>query len=290
MTPEPVITTSETSSAMPRRSLFASFGKGIAASLVLLLALGLGASVYGAYHFGWNNGLVRTASKALGLAAARVDGAEVRMSDYLSVLAFARGLGAEEGEQVRRNVLNELERGAVVERMAAEAGVLPSAEDVNTACAAALLDVPAETAQLIDDAGVDTCRVFVRPQVVEGRLAEKRASELLEKLKAPGADFAALAKEYGEDSTAETGGDLGTFGRDEMVAEFEAAAFALAPGELSGLVRTEFGYHVIKLEGQEKAKDGTVEKVHARHILVGTPAQFVTEAFTAAKIEEYVKG
>jgi len=74
------------------------------------------------------------------------------------------------------------------------------------------------------------------------------AEDLLKQLK-EGADFAQLAKTYSDDkSNAAKGGELGTFGRGTMVREFEDAAFALRPGQLSGVVRTPFGFHIIKVE------------------------------------------
>lgn len=65
-----------------------------------------------------------------------------------------------------------------------------------------------------------------------------------------GAPFAEVARELSEDGTAADGGDLGFFGRGQMVPAFEAAAFALAPGERSGVVETQFGLHLIAVEAR----------------------------------------
>lgn len=67
-----------------------------------------------------------------------------------------------------------------------------------------------------------------------------------------GADFATLAKEKSKGPTGATGGDLGYFGREAMVQEFADAAFKLKKGGISGPVKTQFGWHVIKLEDKRK--------------------------------------
>lgn len=74
---------------------------------------------------------------------------------------------------------------------------------------------------------------------------EEAAKAILERLKA-GESFAKLAQELSQCPSGKNGGDLGTFGRGQMVREFEKAAFALDKGEVSGLVKTQFGYHIIK--------------------------------------------
>ncbi len=78
-------------------------------------------------------------------------------------------------------------------------------------------------------------------------LVEKQstANEVLAKL-AKGEPFEKLAGEYSVDGSRKRGGDLGFFGRGMMVKEFEKAAFALEKGQTSGLVKTQFGYHIIK--------------------------------------------
>jgi peptidyl-prolyl cis-trans isomerase D len=89
------------------------------------------------------------------------------------------------------------------------------------------------------------------PKDADSVTAQKRrdlADKVLKQLQ-DGADFAQLAKTYSDDkSNSANGGELGSFGRGVMVKEFEDAAFALRPGQLSGIVQTPFGFHIIKVE------------------------------------------
>lgn len=76
--------------------------------------------------------------------------------------------------------------------------------------------------------------------------AKTRAGEALAKARAEGADFVALAKEYSDGPSGPNGGDLGAFGKGAMAQPFEEAAFKLKVGEISDVVETDFGFHVIK--------------------------------------------
>jgi len=88
----------------------------------------------------------------------------------------------------------------------------------------------------------------------------QQAEAVLAKVKA-GADFAALAREYSEDTSADNGGDLGLFGRGAMVPEFEQAAFSLPVGATSELVRSTYGFHIIKVTDHEAALTQPLEAV-----------------------------
>jgi peptidyl-prolyl cis-trans isomerase D len=88
----------------------------------------------------------------------------------------------------------------------------------------------------------------------------ERAGQVLELAKS-GEDFAELAKQYSEGPSGPGGGDLGTFSRGRMVRPFEDTAFALKEGEISDIVETQFGYHVIKVEKIEPARTKPLAEV-----------------------------
>lgn len=95
------------------------------------------------------------------------------------------------------------------------------------------------------------------------KVEREKTKSILAELK-EGADFAELANEHSEDpgNYPDKGGDLGWFGQRQMVPEFEKAAFALEPGEISEIVATKFGFHIIKVEDKKE------NSIKARHILI----------------------
>lgn len=115
---------------------------------------------------------------------------------------------------------------------------------------------------------------------------EAKAKQQIEKLRqeaASGADFAKLAKDNSSDSnSALKGGDLGPIPRGQTAPEFEAAAFALnKPGELSPVIKTQFGYHIIKLIEKKPARTMSLEEVKPQ-----LEKQFLQEASQKARRAE----
>jgi len=94
--------------------------------------------------------------------------------------------------------------------------------------------------------------------------SEELAKELIKKINA-GESFSALAKKYSMDpGSKDKGGDLGWFERGRMVPQFEDVAFSLKKGELSGAIKTQFGYHIIKCTGKDKGFKPTYKKVRLK--------------------------
>ena len=110
------------------------------------------------------------------------------------------------------------------------------------------------------------------------RLAREKIAAIQKELEG-GASFALVAMERSEGPSANQGGDLGFFGRGQMVPAFEEVAFALQPGEISEVVETQFGYHIIKLEERREAQTVPVEEA----------AERITAYLTQNKLQEAVE-
>ena len=130
--------------------------------------------------------------------------------------------------------------------------------------------------------------VRARHILVEG---EDEAKAILEQLKA-GADFATLAKEKSKDPGAAEGGDLGYFTKDQMVPEFADVAFKMYPGQLSNPVKTQFGWHVIKLEDKRTRQPPEFEKVKDQieaYLARKAQSDFIAKLRQSAKVERLDK-
>ena len=120
---------------------------------------------------------------------------------------------------------------------------------------------------------------------------EDEAKAILAQLKG-GADFATLAKEKSKDPGASEGGDLGYFTKDQMVPEFAEVAFKLDKGQISDPVKTQFGWHIIKVEDKRTKPTPTFEQVKPQlenYVAHRAQAQFVDNLRKSATIERLDK-
>ena len=112
-------------------------------------------------------------------------------------------------------------------------------------------------------AQVRASHILFKLEGKDEKVVQALAEDVLKKAKAPNADFAALAKQYSDDDTNnQNGGDLDYFGRGRMVAEFEQAAFGMKAGEVSNLVKTAFGFHIIKVVDNKPDQTRPLAEVH----------------------------
>lgn len=114
---------------------------------------------------------------------------------------------------------------------------------------------------------------------------EETANEVKKKLD-EGGDFAELAKEYSTDGSAEQGGDLGYFSKGKMVPEFEEAAFSLEPGEVSDLVQSQHGFHIIKVNDKRQVEEPTKYE----DVKDDIRRELLNERMDVAKVQEKMDG
>ena len=287
--------------------LFAGLG-----ALVLILLATAGVGVYRAYAKVATDNFTIAVAKILRLPAVKVGTSAVSYTDFVDDLkaihkmqqydsnqlasgaspSAATGANLTE-EQMIEQVLWRLVNIVLVDHAAKEYDIFVEQSDVDELKAQMMKNFKDETAaseELNKRYGWSLAEYenkIMRPFVIQQKLSEKlktdenfrtniqnRAAKVLEEIKG-GAVFADMAKAFGEDGTASRGGDLGWFGKGNMVPQFEQAVYSLRKGELyPTLVESPYGYHIIKLDDRktEKVKDENgktinAEKVRASHIL-----------------------
>jgi peptidyl-prolyl cis-trans isomerase C len=237
---------------------------------------------------------------------AKVNGAEIRASDVaLAEEELGPSLAQMDPATKKENVLSFLIDMKIVSKEA-EDKKIADRDDFKTRLAFArnrllmdnLLAVEGKAAttdenmkKVYEDAAKQISgeqEVHARHILVE---TEDQAKKIEAELK-KGADFAEIAKKESKDPGAADGGDLGFFTKDQMVPEFSTVAFALEPGKISDPVKTQFGWHVIKVEEKRTRKAPDFEQVKPQietYVVRKAQADYVAKLRTAAKVERLDK-
>lgn len=293
--------------------------------VALIVTLGVG--VYRVYAKGSTDRFTVAVASMLRLPIAKVNGTSVLYTDYtddLRAITVMRNYDrANNGqaadltdEKLSDQVLFRQVNNILINALAKKDNVMVEPSDIEKVKTEILqkeFQSLSAAEKAIQDRYGWSLAVFEKkvivPFVLQGKLADKikndpamkeqlraRAQKVLDQIKG-GADFAALAAQYGEDGTAAKGGDLGWFAKGEMVPEFENVAFALKKGELAAnLVESRYGFHILQVEDikTEKVKDAKgklVSKttVKARHILFMFPNidRILSDNLKAATIKVY---
>src|SRR5258705_922792 len=233
---------------------------------------------------------------------AKVNGAEIHQSDVtLAEEELAPSLAQMDPATKKDNVLSFLIDLKIVAK-AAEDKKLENTDDFKKRLAFArsrlLMDnllASEGKAATTDDAMKkvyeDASKQITGEQEVHARHilveTEGDAKAIAEELK-KGADFAELDKKKSKDPGASDGGDLGFFTKDQMVPEFSTVAFALEPGKISDPVKSQFGWHIIKVEEKRNRKAPDFEQVKAQietYVTRKAQAEYVAKLREAAKVE-----
>ncbi len=286
-------------------------------AIIILAAVVFG---LGIYRLGWSGDAVKKITKVAPYPAVFVNWRPIRFSDYEDDVATLKyffetqgdsaGVEIPDEKEMKENVLDRLIKNELAYQLAKKYSVKVSDDDLESEFQKVVAQEESmekfeESLKSLYNWNVEQFKIKVlEPFLVQQKLEEailkdenlnqetkRKAEEVLEKVKSGEKSFEELAQEYSEDGSAAEGGDLGLFSKGTMVPEFENAAFALNVGEVSDLVLTEYGYHIIKVEEQVKNDAGEVTEVRARHILIRTKNldQIIEEEMKKAKIWQLIQ-
>lgn len=274
----------------PKKGFVVSWKKIVLGIIALILIVN-GIFAYGVYALGWNGLATRTFLTVFPYPAATIKGGYVKISVYYKDLASYKkffevakktDFNSEEGQKefktLKENVLNQLITDEVVKKEAKKLKIKVEKNEVEEEYKKLVEKNGEETLKkMIKDYqnwSVGDLKAKIKQELLNKKLEDKikedesltksskeKAGEILKRVK-NGEDFATLAKEFSEDPSATEGGNLGWFGKGAMVQEFEDAAFVLNTGQVSEVIKTEFGYHIIKVNDKKE------NEVSASHILI----------------------
>lgn len=298
--------------------LYGLFGF-VGVAIVLFISFG----IFKVYVQASTGSSAKAISTVLRLPLAKVDGKVIFYSEYIddleaitSLYNFEKELGSGQvtgltSEQMSDQVIWRFINNIFINKLAKTFDIKIEQSDIDELkeqLISQFSDKQAAEQELLDRYGwtLDAYEhKVIKPFILQKKLIEEfngqdirenvriQAEKVLEDVK-NGASFEEKAKKYSQDSTANNGGDLGWFGKGEMVTQFEAASFAMEKGELlDNIVETVYGYHIIRLEDRktEKVDGNDVEKVKASHIFFRFPSldESIQESMNLASVNWYVK-
>ncbi len=322
---DPADAPAEAGAKPPKRgkpSILRNFVLGLVVGLVVIV---IGAAVVftiGVYKWGWSGKTTGVVLRAVPYPVAMVNNNPIRFSDYLSDIdtlhKFYATVAQTEGvsgslptdAEIRKTVMDRLVQNEVLNEAAVKYNLTVTPKEIDDEFAKLSqqrsdTDIAKEISDLYGWTVPQFKEKVMRPYVLQQKLsealskdatlnkeAEDKASALLARARA-GEDFAQLAKDNSADpGSAADGGELGWFGKGVMVPEFEQAAFSTKKGEITDVVKTEFGYHIIKVEDvKTDKKTGEVTEVKAAHILIplANVDQYLQDLVAKANIKYFVK-
>lgn len=291
-----------------------------------LLVVGIIVLSVGIYAFHWESSFMGGISRAVPFPALSVNGTWKSYHDYLeavdtldyslgqpSVLQASGFTKKPTPKELRIMVIDRIAKEEIVRQLAAKQSVTVTKADVDAEVKKLTdqygkpADVEAQIRQLYRW-DLATFRVkVIEPFLLRQRLQDKIGSDatlnaerasaaqaILGRLKDGKEDFAAVAKEVNEDSTKSNDGNLGVIGKGELDEALETAAFAMKPGDLSDVIKTADGYHILKLIEKIPAdeKSGVEEKVNLAHIFISVKPldEWLYEQSKASKVTIFLRG
>ncbi len=273
---------------------------GVIFAILLVLILGV-------YKYNSNNRAILAAEKIIPFPAVYIQGSgavsmnEVKADDmavrkfYESPdfeklgmrVDFSTDQGQKRSKVKEKEILNKLIENNIIESLAKKKGInisdaiVDQEVDSNIQQFGNRQNLMSELARLYGWTLDDFKQKVVKPELYSEKLTEAFASEtdtsaqeakiksLYDRVTAKKEDFAKVAKESSEGQSAENSGDLGWSTKDQLVTEIADKAFSMNPGEISQVISSPLGFHIIKLE--EKKSDNGQDLVHLRQIFVKIP-------------------